>query len=293
MSENFVRKTLNVKNIKAKETYTLHDLDLVETEDGHVYIRIKNKNTEFNNEGDRFAYFYEVTNNVKQVNEIPLTTDEQTTNTGNLHLPLVMDVQHLDGEIKLTMAGKIDGFYKVNGTSGTYANGVTTFSIPLEGSSIPNITVKQGNSILAMYELFQADLEQTDPLHPEFVKGASELIQRVDTVEREVQTLQDTPITYQTYQDKTQKPIEYGIITNDPNTDTLVYAFCDGNQLMTTPADQLYPITNVTTLPNGFKKIVLGSPFIGWSKIMLYRNNKSQPIVALQSYPANITIEGN
>lgn len=312
MSENFVRKTLNVKDIKAKESYTLHDLDLLETEDGRVFIRIKRKNTEFNNEGDRYAYFYQLTNNIKMINDIPLYPNEQTANSGNIHLPLIMDVQHLVGKIQITMCGKDNGYYKINGIAGTFDSDkeITTFDIPLsEGQSIPDLTLKRGNKVLAVYQVFQADLNQLDSTHPEYIKGAKQLLQRVTqnetnisqlttkvrNAENNIKTLQQTPITYQCYQDKTKSPNEYGIITNDPHPEELWYAFCDGNQFMTTDAQSLVQIqqADIHVLPNGFTKITLGSPFVGWSKLMLYRKEGETryPIVCLQSYPADITIE--
>lgn len=174
MSENFVRKTLNVKNIETKETYTLHDLDLVETEDGHVYIRIKNKNTEFNNEGDRFAYFYELTNAVRSLNKIELTDHAQLENISNLDLPLVMDVQHLVGKLQVTIAGNTATTFKVNGQSGTFNNGVTTYEVVLPGDTtdIPDLVIKEGNKVLATYETHLPDLEQTQAQHPSYILGS-------------------------------------------------------------------------------------------------------------------------
>lgn len=174
MSENFVRKTLNVKNIEAKETYTLHDLDLVETEDGHVYIRIKNKNTEFNNEGDRFAYFYELTNAVRSLNKIELTNQAQLENISNLDLPLVMDVQHLIGKLQVTIAGNTATTFKVNGQSGTFNNNVTTYDVVLPGDTneIPSIVIKEGNKVLATYETYLPDLEETQAQHPSYILGS-------------------------------------------------------------------------------------------------------------------------
>lgn len=174
MSENFVRKTLNVKNIEAKETYTLHDLDLVETEDGHVYIRIKNKNTEFNNEGDRFAYFYELTNAVRSLNKIELTNHAQLENISNLDLPLVMDVQHLIGKLQVTIAGNTATTFKVNGQSGTFNNNVTTYDVVLPGDTydIPTIVIKEGNKVLATYETHLPDLEETQAQHPSYIIGS-------------------------------------------------------------------------------------------------------------------------
>lgn len=174
MSENFVRKTLNVKNIEAKETYTLHDLDLVETEDGHVYIRIKNKNTEFNNEGDRFAYFYELTNAVRTLNKIELTNHAQLENISNLDLPLVMDVQHLVGKLQVTIAGNTATTFKVNGQSGTFNNGVTTYDVVLSGDThdIPNLVIKEGNKVIATYETHLPDLEEENQQHPSYINGS-------------------------------------------------------------------------------------------------------------------------
>ena len=176
MSENFVRKTLNVKNIETKETYTLHDLDLVETEDGHVYIRIKNKNTEFNNEGDRFAYFYELTNAVRSLNKIELTNHAQLENISNLDLPLVMDVQHLVGKLQVTIAGNTATTFKVNGQSGTFNNNVTTYEVVLPGDThdMPNLVIKEGNKVLATYETYLPDLEETQPQHPSYISGSDD-----------------------------------------------------------------------------------------------------------------------
>lgn len=58
MSENFVRKTLKVEDITKKETYTLNDLDLVQTKDGRVFIRTFKKKA--NTSNDPNAYLMEI-----------------------------------------------------------------------------------------------------------------------------------------------------------------------------------------------------------------------------------------
>lgn len=58
MSENFVRKTLKVEDITKKETYTLNDLDLVQTKDGRVFIRTFKKKA--NTTNDPNAYLMEI-----------------------------------------------------------------------------------------------------------------------------------------------------------------------------------------------------------------------------------------
>lgn len=58
MSENFVRKTLKVEDITKKETYTLNDLDLVQTSDGRVFIRTFKKKA--NTTNDPNAYLMEI-----------------------------------------------------------------------------------------------------------------------------------------------------------------------------------------------------------------------------------------
>lgn len=185
MSENFVRKTLNVEKIGKKETYTLHDLDLVETKDGHVFIRIFKQNARPDST-DQNAYLYELTNAVRTINKMALVESEQLNNTSMLPLPLVMELQHLDGEVKLTMVGDTTTTYKVNGVAGVFENEKTTYTIPLSGESLPDITVKRGNKVIDIYKLHQADLHQTNPLHPEFVKGAQECCDRLGALETRV-----------------------------------------------------------------------------------------------------------
>ena len=189
MSENFVRKTLNVEKIGEKETYTLHDLDLVETKDGHVFIRIFKQNA--NPDGtDQNAYLYELTNSVRTINKMILDYhSEQTNNTGHLPLPLVMELQYLPDTVKLTMVGDTTTIYKVNGVDGVFDNEKTTYTVPLSGDTLPDITVKRGNKVIDVYKLHQADLHQTNPLHPEFVKGAKECCDRLGAVENQVKKL--------------------------------------------------------------------------------------------------------
>lgn len=182
MSENFVRKTLNVEDITKKETYTLHDLDLVETKDGHVFIRIFKKNAQPDGT-DHNAYLYELTNAVRTINKMALVESEQLNNTSMLPLPLVMELQYLPDSVKLTMVGDTTATYKVNGVAGTFENEKTAYIIPLEGEVLPDITVKRGNKVIDVYKLHQADLHQTNPLHPEYVKGAKECCDRLAAVE--------------------------------------------------------------------------------------------------------------
>lgn len=189
MSENFVRKTLNVENIEKKETYTLHDLDLVETKNGHVYIRIFKQNAKPDST-DQNAYLYELTNTVRRVNNIGLYTPEQLNNSGSLNIPLVMELQYLPDSIKLTIAGNTSGIYKVNGSDGVFKNEKTTYTVPLTGDSLPDVTLKHGNTVVDVYKVYQADLHQENPLHPEFVKGAKECCERLAAVETKANALE-------------------------------------------------------------------------------------------------------
>lgn len=189
MSENFVRKTLNVENIEKKETYTLHDLDLVETKEGRVFIRIFKQNAKPDST-DQNAYLYELTNTVRMVNRMPLGVAEQLNNSGHLLLPLVMELQYLADSVNVTMAGNTSGIYKVNGVAGVYKNGITIYTIPLTGDSLPDVTIKTGNTVVDVYKLHQADLHQENPLHPEFVKGAKECCERLASVENRVGALE-------------------------------------------------------------------------------------------------------
>lgn len=286
MSENFVRKTQNVKNIKAKETYTLHDLDMVETEDGHVYIRIKRKNTEFNNEGDRFAYFYELTNCIRNVNGISLGNN-YNDNIGKVNMPLVMDVQHLDGELQVTMSGSVGDIYKVNGIAGTFNNGVTTYTIPLE-DTIPDITIKQGNAILAVYEIFQADLNQVDQTHPEYVKGAKLLLQKVNNNETAISDLSTRVHNLETkpsggysyltvkFQISGSTAKHLGVLTNDVNADGCKYTVQTQEEPFGT-VNELQMVETVHTLPNGFKLIDLGDTLNNAFAIWLFGATTSEP----------------
>lgn len=185
MSENFVRKTLNVEKIGEKETYTLHDLDLVETKDGHVFIRIFKQNAKPDST-DQNAYLYELTNSVRRVNNMSLDTPEQLSNTGHLPLPLVMELQYLPDSVKVSMVGNTTDIYKINGLAGVFKNKITTYTIPLTGDTLPDITVKQGNTVIDVYKLHQADLHQENPLHPEYVKGAKECCDRLSALETRV-----------------------------------------------------------------------------------------------------------
>lgn len=185
MSENFVRKTLNVEKIGEKETYTLHDLDLVETKDGHVFIRIFKQNAKPNST-DQNAYLYELTNSVRTINKMALVESEQLNNTSMLPLPLVMELQYLPDSVKLTMVGDTTSTYKVNTIDGVFNNEKTTYTVPLSGSSLPDITVKRGNKVIDVYKLHQADLHQENPLHPEYVKGAKECCDRLSALETRV-----------------------------------------------------------------------------------------------------------
>ena len=185
MSENFVRKTLNVEKIGEKETYTLHDLDLVETKDGHVFIRIFKQNAKPDST-DQNAYLYELTNSVRTINKMGLVESEQLNNTSMLPLPLVMELQYLPDTVKLTMVGDTTTTYKVNGVDGVFDNEKTTYTVPLSGDTLPDITVKRGNKVIDVYKIHQADLHQTNPLHPEFVKGAKECCDRLEALETRV-----------------------------------------------------------------------------------------------------------
>lgn len=193
MSENFVRKTLNVEKIGEKETYTLHDLDLVETKDGHVFIRIFKQNAKPDST-DQNAYLYELTNSVRNINKMALVESEQLNNTSMLPLPLVMELQYLPDTVKLTMVGDTTTIYKVNGVAGVFENEKTTYTVPLSGDTLPDITVKRGNKVIDVYKLHQADLHQTNPLHPEYVKGAKEFCDRLGAVEKQVKKLIDPDV---------------------------------------------------------------------------------------------------
>lgn len=197
MSENFVRKTLNVEKIGKKETYTLHDLDLVETKDGHVFIRIFKQNAEPNST-DQNAYLYELTNSMRRVNNMSLDNPEQLNNTGNLPLPLVMELQYLSDSVKVSMVGNTTDIYKINGLAGVFKNKITTYTIPLTGDTLPDITVKQGNTVIDVYKLHQADLRQTNPLHPEYVKGAKECCDRLGALETRVDKHIQPPVIVET-----------------------------------------------------------------------------------------------
>lgn len=201
MSENFVRKTLNVEKIGEKETYTLHDLDLVETKDGHVFIRIFKQNAKPDST-DQNAYLYELTNSVRTINKMSLVESEQLNNTSMLPLPLVMELQYLPDTVKLTMVGDTTTIYKVNGVAGVFKNEKTTYTVPLSGDTLPDITVKRGNKVIDVYKLHQADLHQTNPLHPEYVKGAKECCDRLGALETKVTKL-DNPYLYLEVRDST------------------------------------------------------------------------------------------
>lgn len=188
MSENFVRKTLNVEKIGEKETYTLHDLDLVETKNGHVFIRIFKQNAKPDST-DQNAYLYELTNSVRSINKMALVESEQLNNSSILPLPLVMELQYLPDSVKLTMVGDTTDQYKVNGVAGVFNNEKTTYEIPLSGDTLPDITIKRGQKVIDVYKLHQADLHQTNPLHPEFVKGAKECCDRLTAVEKRLDNI--------------------------------------------------------------------------------------------------------
>lgn len=170
MTEKWVRKSINIKDITKKETYNNNDLDLFEDEKGHVYIRLTHANSTWKEE----AYFYELTNAVRSLNKIELTNEAQLENISNLNLPLVMDVQHLVGELQVTIAGNTATTFKVNGQSGTFNNGVTTYAIELSGDTedIPDLVIKEGNKTLATYETHLPDLEETEAQHPGYILGA-------------------------------------------------------------------------------------------------------------------------
>lgn len=170
MTEKWTRKTINIKDITKKETYNNHDLDLFEDENGHVYIRLTHDNDTW---GEK-AYFYELTNAVRSLNQIELTDKEQLENISNLNLPLVMEVQHLVGELQVTIAGNTATTFKVNGQAGTFSNGVTTYAVALAGDQegIPDIVIKQGNKVLATYETHLPDLEQSQVQHPAYILGS-------------------------------------------------------------------------------------------------------------------------
>lgn len=172
MTEKWVRKSININDITKKETYNNNDLDLFEDKNGHVYIRL----THANDTWDEEAYFYELTNTVRSLNQIELTNDEQLENISNLHLPLVMDIQHLVGELQVTIAGNTETTFKVNGQSGTFHNGVTTYAIELAGDQyeMPDLVIKEGNKILATYETHLPDLEETEPQHPSYILGSDD-----------------------------------------------------------------------------------------------------------------------
>lgn len=188
MSESFVRKTLNVEDITKKETYTLHDLDLIETKKGHVYIRINKKRAQASSI-DKNAYLYELTNSIRRLNGLGLSETAQLDNNGDILLPLVMELQHLDGEIQLTIAGKTDNVIKVNNINGVYENYKTTYVIPLT-DTIPDIVVKRENTVIATYELHQADWNQKNKLHPEYIKGSQEFIDIVEALNNKVTALE-------------------------------------------------------------------------------------------------------
>lgn len=170
MTEKWVRKTTNIKDITKKETYNNNDLDLFEDENGHIYIRLTHDNDTWGEQ----AYFYELTNAVRSLNKIELTDHEQLENISNLDLPLVMDVQHLVGKLQVTIAGNTATTFKVNGQSGTFNNGVTTYDLALAGDTedIPNLVIKEGNKVLATYETHLPDLEQTQAQHPSYILGS-------------------------------------------------------------------------------------------------------------------------
>ena len=170
MTEKFVRKAINIKDITKKETYNNNDLDLFEDEKGHVYIRLTHDNDTW---GEK-AYFYELTNAVRSLNQIELTNQEQLENISNLNLPLVMEVQHLVGELQVTIAGNTSNVFKVNGQAGTFNNGLTTYALTLSGDQeeIPDIVIKQGNKVLATYKTYLPDLEQAQAQHPSYILGS-------------------------------------------------------------------------------------------------------------------------
>lgn len=218
MSENFVRKTLNVEKIGEKETYTLHDLDLVETKDGHVFIRIFKQNAKPDST-DQNAYLYELTNSVRTINKMGLVESEQLNNTSMLPLPLVMELQYLPDTVKLTMVGDTTTTYKVNGVDGVFDNEKTTYTVPLSGDTLPDITVKRGNKVIDVYKLHQADLHQTNPLHPEYVKGAKECCDRLGAVENQVKKLIHPDVLVGPV--KSDNPSVYIVVNTDQPDDPL------------------------------------------------------------------------
>lgn len=170
MTEKWVRKSINIKDITKKETYNNNDLDLFEDENGHVYIRLTHANSTW---GEK-AYFYELTNAVRSLNQIELTNDEQLENISNLQLPLVMDIQHLVGELQVTIAGDTSTTFKVNDQEGTFENGVTTYAVELAGDQyeIPDLEITEGETILATYETHLPDLEEDEAQHPSYILGS-------------------------------------------------------------------------------------------------------------------------
>lgn len=189
MSENFVRKTLNVEDITKKETYTLNDLDLIQTKNGHVYIRINKKGAQ-SSSSDKNAYLYELTNITRTINGIPLYEAEKTSNNGQMRLPLIMNIQHLEGEIQVSMVGDTSTVYKVNDLTGKFSNETTLYTIPLTGiDELPDITIKRGTKVIDVYKLHQADWNQKNKLHPEYIKGSNEFIDVVEALNNKLTAL--------------------------------------------------------------------------------------------------------
>lgn len=170
MTEKWVRKSIHIKDITKKETYNNHDLDLFEDENGHVYIRLTHPNDTW---GEK-AYFYELTNAIRSLNQMELTNDEQLENISNLNLPLVMAIQHLVGELQVTIAGDTSTIFKVNDQEGTFENGVTTYAVELAGDQheMPDLEITQGEKVLVTYETHLPDLEEDEAQHPSYILGS-------------------------------------------------------------------------------------------------------------------------